>query len=563
MNNMIGAIAMKHRKMKDDIQQTFLSYAAVILIAILLFYFLSLYLVFYLSIVQPNNDFNEELTESIATQFQSYRTGTKQLAEHETVVQYLLQNAPASEAYRTLYDYRNDQDIHSQFVLLNENKEIVATSFYQPVKEALEKEMRFTEYVEKSSDGLYEQRVNKQVILTEQGLSYLFASAVIENGNRLGTLLFILDHELPAKNNLIYMVTDRFDNLIFQSQSHLFGVDSLGKLMINTQKSWLHNEGDYYFLVQSTIEEQGIQVITLAFSNSYALLFIYGIVTMLVASMIVMLIIWLVAPKIIQKSLEPFNSLVTLITTKNHNSHFKNKKMYDEVWSIYEEYRSKIAEIHDLVDQNHEIMEKKRLSEISHLEAKFNPHFLYNVLEMIKYETLADPKSASDMIVKTAKLMRYNSNFGQTTVLFEDDLAYVQDYFSLQKMRYGKRLQYFFEIEPELMKARIPKLLLQPIIENAIKHGVDRVPELTIMVKAQVVRGDIQVEINDNGMGIEEEKLKEMELIISGVTAEATHTGLKNTHQMIQLLYSNDYGVDISTEYSKGTTVRLRIPYEE
>ncbi|MBM7838794.1 two-component system sensor histidine kinase YesM [Alkalihalobacillus xiaoxiensis] len=553
---------MKHRKMKEDIKQTFLSYAAVILLAILLFYFLSLYLVFYLSIVQPNKQFNEELTESLTAQFQSYRDGTEQLASHDTVVQYLLEDGPANEAYRILYDFRNKQAIHSQFVLLNNEEEMVATSFYQPVMEAFESEMRITDYIKKSEGGLYEQRVTKQFTYADQGLSYLFAAAVVADGERLGTLLFMLDHELPAKNNLIYMVTDRFDNLIFQSQSHVFGIDSLGKLMINTEKSWLHNDGDYYYQVQSTIDEQGIQVITLAFSNSYAILFIYGIVTMIVASMIVMLIIYLVTPKIIQKSLEPFNSLVTLITTKNHNSHFRNKKMYDEVWSIYEEYQSKITEIHALVDQNQAILEKKRLSEISHLEAKFNPHFLYNVLEMIKYETLADPKSAADMIVKTAKLMRYNANFGRTTVLFEDDLAYVQDYFSLQKMRYGKRLQYQLEIEPKLVKARVPKLLLQPLIENAIKHGVDQMPELFILVKASLIDEVIQVEVSDNGMGIEEEKLKEIELIMSCVMAEASHTGLKNTHQMLQLLYGNAYGVELKSEYKKGTTVRLTIPYE-
>ncbi len=94
-------------------------------------------------------------------------------------------------------------------------------------------------------------------------------------------------------------------------------------------------------------------------------------------------------------------------------------------------------------------------------------------------------------------------------------------------MRYGKRLQYQLEIEPKLVKARVPKLLLQPLIENAIKHGVDQMPELFILVKASLIDEVIQVEVSDNGMGIEEEKLKEIELIMSGVTAEASHTGLK------------------------------------
>ena len=80
--------------------------------------------------------------------------------------------------------------------------------------------------------------------------------------------------------------------------------------------------------------------------------------------------------KYLKKSLQPFDALVTMISTKNHNQHFQKEHIFDEVQTIYEEYTSKINEIQFLVDQNQEIMEKRRLSEMKHLEAKFNPHFL-------------------------------------------------------------------------------------------------------------------------------------------------------------------------------------------
>ncbi|MDQ0207378.1 sensor histidine kinase [Alkalicoccobacillus murimartini] len=552
---------MERRKIKDDIKRSFIKYAVVIIAIILFVYLISLYLIFNVSIVKPNQKINEQVAAEIEAGFEEYRAGLSSLIKDEAITSFLSGAGEGNVTNRILYDFRNAQQMNADFVLLNEEEEIIATSYYDGIEQELSQSIFMNELVNKANkNGMIEERLNKRIMDVNHEASYVFTAAIPGSDGTIGYLMFFLENQLPSTNNQLLFVTDPFDNVIFYS--HSFALTTLGKLELE-KGHFIQADTDYFFKTRTTISENDIQVITLTSIYSYRLLLFYGLLTMVVSSLVMILVVWIVTPKILKKSLQPFDALVTMISTKNHNQHFQKEHIFDEVQTIYEEYTSKINEIQFLVDQNQEIMEKRKLSEMKHLEAKFNPHFLFNVLEMIKYETLADPENASDMIVKTAKLMRYNTNFGDTTVPLEKDLSYLEDYFSLQKMRYGKRLNYSIQIEPYLYEAHIPKLMIQPLIENAIKHNINETHGLLVELTIEVLGETLMlIRVKDNGLGMKPETLALVQAILAGDMKETEHTGMKNTHQLIQLLYGTEYGLDIETTLGEGTVISLQIPYK-
>jgi len=214
----------------------------------------------------------------------------------------------------------------------------------------------------------------------------------------------------------------------------------------------------------------------------------------------------------------------------------------------------------DLQKRNSELIERKRKMEIRHLEEKINPHFLFNVLETLRYEVLIDADKASEMIMAFANIMRYNIYYGDTIVPLKTDIGYVKDYLMLQKMRYNRRLTYSVDIAEELMECRVPKLVIQPIVENALKHGMKNVETINIKITASIENENLKLTVQDNGSGIEPEILDELIKDLEREDVYKEHIGMYNSHRVIRLLYGPPYGLKIESTYGKGTLVNIILP---
>ena len=222
-----------------------------------------------------------------------------------------------------------------------------------------------------------------------------------------------------------------------------------------------------------------------------------------------------------------------------------------------------MIQLQQLLQHNNELMERKRIMEVKQLEEQFNPHFVFNVMETLKYEIVIDPKQASVMVVSFANLMRYSINYGNAKVLLRTDIAYIKDYLMLQKMRYNQRLTYEIKMEDGLLDYEIPKLLIQPIVENCLSHGAENVDRINIVILGRKVNEVIELTIEDNGQGIEKDKLKEIQDMLQNENEMPEHIGLYNVHRAIKLLYGESYGLEISSRYGTGTKVTLKIPIKE
>lgn len=232
----------------------------------------------------------------------------------------------------------------------------------------------------------------------------------------------------------------------------------------------------------------------------------------------------------------------------------------NEFEEIANEYNRMVGSLKELMSLNEAEARANVVSELRQLESQFNPHFLFNTLENIKFMIKLEPDTASKMIVALSALLRYSINNTVRQVVLKDDLTYLDNYLVIQQARFGKRLDYQADIANEALACLVPKLLLQPVVENAIKYGADADGQLTIRVKLQVVDKQLQVEITDKGMGIQPEQLSNLQKLLTQEANDSVHTGIYNIHRRIQLMYGSAYGLTIACPPEGGTIVRMVLP---
>ena len=207
---------------------------------------------------------------------------------------------------------------------------------------------------------------------------------------------------------------------------------------------------------------------------------------------------------------------------------------------------------------------ERRKSELDALQSQINPHFLYNTLESITWMVEAQKnEEAVIMISELAKLLRVSLSRGKTIIPVKDELQHSRSYMNIQLMRYKERFQIEFQTDKEIEDYCIVKLVIQPILENAIYYGVgnmDEDDEGKITVRGEKKEDDIYIIIEDNGMGMRKEVLENILKDNNKVPKHGSGVGVINVHSRIQLMFGEQYGLEIYSEPDEGTRVVIHIP---
>ena len=207
---------------------------------------------------------------------------------------------------------------------------------------------------------------------------------------------------------------------------------------------------------------------------------------------------------------------------------------------------------------------ERRKSELDALQSQINPHFLYNTLESITWMIEAQKnEEAVIMISELAKLLRVSLSRGKTIIPVKDELQHSRSYMNIQLVRYKERFQMEFQMDKEIEDYCIVKLVIQPILENAIYYGVgnmDEDDEGKITVRGEKKEDDIYIIIEDNGMGMRKEVLENILKDNNKVPKHGSGVGVINVHSRIQLMFGEQYGLGIYSEPDEGTRVVIHIP---
>lgn len=214
-----------------------------------------------------------------------------------------------------------------------------------------------------------------------------------------------------------------------------------------------------------------------------------------------------------------------------------------------------------------QLLNEQQVMEMKMLAGQINPHFLYNTLESIRMKSLTSGnREVANAIKLLGKSMRYVlENTGTSLVTLKKELDYVETYLQIQKIRFGDRVNYRIEVigTLDLEKYLILPLLLQPVVENAIVHGLEQVSENgRIDICVDVPEKEmLQISVSDNGCGMSGEELEILRIRMAQKTLDKTASiGLCNTNQRIRLYYGESYGMTIESTQGKGTRIRLKIP---
>lgn len=235
----------------------------------------------------------------------------------------------------------------------------------------------------------------------------------------------------------------------------------------------------------------------------------------------------------------------------------------NEFAPFYNIINSLTARMNSLVNKNRELSDCRRNIEIRQLQGQFNPHFVFNLLANLQYLIQSDPEKAGLVVTNLSKLLRYSIQSGRTKVRLEVDIQHMESYLMLQKSRYGARLQYSFTVSPDLMVCEIPKLLIQPLIENAIVHNIDKVDILKIQISAAKDEDIIEISVSDNGQGIPPAELAKLIGALENGNPEGQQIGLFNVHRTVQLEFGEEYGAKIDSVYGHGTILSVCFPARE
>lgn len=234
-----------------------------------------------------------------------------------------------------------------------------------------------------------------------------------------------------------------------------------------------------------------------------------------------------------------------------------------EVEHLGKTLRSTVAQIRQLMDDIVVEQEEKRKSELDALQSQINPHFLYNTLDSIVWMITGERyDDAVFMITQLASLFRISLSKGKTVIKIEDEVKHARNYMNIQKIRYKNSFEVDFQIEEDILDGCIVKLVLQPLLENAIYYGMEFMDgEGEIHVRGYRKDKDVYLEVEDNGLGMPEEEAAEL---LNGKERPHKHgsgVGLVNVHSRLKLRFGEAYGLVIRSCPDEGMMVQIHIPY--
>ena len=244
----------------------------------------------------------------------------------------------------------------------------------------------------------------------------------------------------------------------------------------------------------------------------------------------------------------------------------------DEIASLYDYLGTMIGEIQRLLAQIYQeklhadrLVIQQKDAEFKMLASQINPHFLYNTLETIRMKARKSGQGDIEEIAKMlAKIMRSYIQISETDTSIKKEIELVECYLKIQRYRFGERIQYHLEVDPALSEYKILPLVIQPIVENSIIHGLEsKEGQGNIRICVSRQEKGVAISVEDDGLGIPAPQLETMRQRLNRYDEKGRHIGVANVHQRVRLKYGEDYGVNIESEENRFTRVEIHLPPQE
>ena len=525
-----------------------------------------IYFLEYKAVKDENIENTKILAKDLDETVRKYFNEVEKISSEEDVINAVLNKKADKVVYQKVYDSINSMNVEGNFVIYDKNLHIIMSS---------------AEFIGSKTGynwGLFNRMIGYPggIILKinrlyfQNGISTLSVGKAIRNKNEIiGFAVYnIFDNSLKEligkSGSFNVVVTDKFGNVVVTTNENF--KDNFGKAeknlrkaegysVIDKEKYYVNKKEIYYSnLVLYTISSVGYVVDNFIDKMIYIIIFFF---TILAAMYYAAKIIAEKKTKVIEEIVKAIENIKTgdLETRLNVETN-------DEFGIIADSYNEMLLNIKKLIEINKEEAKHSAVMEIKQLESQFNPHFLFNTLEMLRYTIKYDTSVANKIIINISSLLRFSIENKSSEVSLQRDLAYTKNYLEIQKYRFGENFDYEIKAEEGLENYYVPKLIIQPVIENAIKHGYTQVEKMIIYIRVKTVKEKLIISVYNNGKEIEKEILDEIREKLKNKKAEEfkNHIGLYNIFRRIQLMYGEKYGLRILSRKDKGTSVRVSLP---
>ena len=291
----------------------------------------------------------------------------------------------------------------------------------------------------------------------------------------------------------------------------------------------------------------------------------YMPITLMIGVLLGLLPLLLIISNIVTRPLKRVSEAIVKFSTGDFDQRVEVETR-DEVGEVAECFNKMVEDIKSLIDENYVITLQEKESELAALQAQINPHFLYNTLDSLYWQaTEADNDEIAESILALSQLFRLVLSQGKKEVTVAQEIELVSRYLQIQKMRFSRRLHYEINVADEVKAVYIPKLILQPFVENAIVHGFENVSiPCYLTVTGRLDKGKIRFEIKDTGIGMRQDQIDDIweEEPAQYARQRIGRYAIKNIKERLELRYHGDFKLEIQSDVGKGTTVILCIPFE-
>ncbi|RKM53898.1 sensor histidine kinase [Butyrivibrio sp. X503] len=549
-------MAKEVRSFQENIRRTFIRFsivpvAAIVMAAMILFVFS--WLTFMAS---SNEQENKSASEEIAGKLDVYCSMVDKVAAKLKKENY---DVSKNDVFRILYEDTSEYgDIGNLLIMSPSMEALFSSKDHVPV---------FLTQSEYSNWGVWNviSTYKGQTKVTLYSGNLCVSKGIYEGGRLQAAVVYIIPKEVMSSvisnQNRYVIITDKHGWVYTANTRGL--QDEFGQIdnTISSEVGFVKLDGNLYYSYRTELKK-GLIVYTVNDVNR-SVHMIWAIIAIIVVIFLAIALITVKSTAIssvrytrdIKKIEDAFEEVQKGKLDVNLDIHSSK-----EFQIIGDDFNEMLEGLKEQIGRNKELAENVAFSQVKQLESQFNPHFIFNTLDNIRFMARIDAVAADKMIVSLSGLLRYSIKEVREEVTVKEDLDHLQYYLNILQIRFNKRFAYSIEVQDDIMDCLIPKLLIQPLLENAVKYGFNGQEKLTVSIRGYQMQEKLIFICEDDGAGIDEELLEEIRTNLKAENNTSSHYGLYNIHRRISLMYNGDFGLDISSKKNEGTLVRITVP---
>lgn len=545
------------------------------------------------SINFSQNENTNQIIKQINNNIESYVNNTENIINYMSIDPRILKffndnklenNDIEDEAYKSIYNFVKFNHEIAGIMIVNSNGGYISDVMNKVSRDSLTTEEWYLKaYNNRENIQLFTKPIGRNIdniFRYSADEVFSMSKAVVDSGTKeikgvilidikLDAIKEIIENSKPGTAGFVYVMDSNKEIVYTPVNNTVYRIKNEWIEEINNEIIIKNINGENYQLTKFKSKYTGWETIGV-FPESESLRVIeyikYSSLIIAIVALIIAEMLVVVFTKSIVKPMYKLKQLMKRAQEGDLTVSF-NAKYNDEVGELGNSFNNMVKEINNLINLVQKEEKSKRIAEMNVLQAQIKPHFMYNTLDTIRW--MAEEHNEEDIveiIEAFTNLLRISLSKGKEMISVKDELNHVQSYLIIQKIRYEDKLDYEIQFDENILEYQLIKLILQPLVENAIYHGIkEKRGNGKILITGKIEGDMLCFTVSDNGKGMEEEVLNKINKMLtkSGENKIEIGYGIFNVNERIRIIYGEEYGLKYKSVYGEGTIVELRHPIIE